>query len=505
MPGRSGPVNLSALLLPLTDAAGHLAGVQDFAASTSESQQAPAPGTNFVAAVIISISLMLVFWNLQTGSRKNANTGSRYATVEALVDHGTFAINRSVYRNTIDKVKIGKDYVSSKPPVLPTYAAGVYWVYQQLTGKTIKLHEGDVLRAVGLFTGWLSHLVMLLFFWRLAQLLLQRDLARLVALSGCAFAQLSVAYSTTLNNHSAAAACALGAFYFAFRLTADGSNGSAWKRRYVACGLFAGFLPTLDLPALALSAAIAAYLLHHNWRRTLTWFAPVALAPIGLHIWLTAAATGSVIPIYLRRDLYEFAGSYWGGQRGGIDALREPKALYAFNMLLGHHGLFSMTPLFVYALIALVSTLRRRTEPLFKVSLVLASALLVMLLFYVFRTRNYGGWCVGMRWLVVIMPLLMLYFGLWFDRALSLGQVLTRSFRGRMVSASVVIAFAVSSFHVQDGLSAPYQFSRWHNFLEGKPNRNRLAKKLNLGEAHKKAAAAARRAKQRKKKLPSKK
>jgi hypothetical protein len=43
----------------------------------------------------------------------------------------------------------------------------------------------------------------------------------------------------------------------------------------------------------------------------------------------------------------------------------------------------------------------------------------------------------------------------------------------------VLAAFLVSSFNVQDGLSGPFQYSLWHNWLEGaNPNRNRSTGKV---------------------------
>src|SRR5690606_9184545 len=77
------------------------------------------------------------------------------------------------------------------------------------------------------------------------------------------------------------------------------------------------------------------------------------------------------------------------------------------------------------------------------------------------------------------------YFGIWLDRVR-----LTR-----MVFASVLVAFSVSAFHVQDGLSSPFQFSVWHNWLENSPNRARIGKTFNLpkksSKANKKATSAA--------------
>lgn len=412
----------------------------------------------WVAVLLMAASLMMVLWHLQPTSKKNSNTGSRFATVESIVDYGTYSIDKSSYRFTIDKVQINGKYYSSKPPLLPTYAAGFYWAFEKVTGKTFAKNESDTVEFCTFWTGWLSHLVTLLYFFAFCRRLFTRPIAILAALSSVCFSYLGAGFATTMNNHSAAAAFALAGFYHAYRARTEAEKP---LRHYVFSGLFLGFLPGLDLPSSIISAAIGLYLLTHDYKRTLLAFLPAALPGIGTHLYLTHMATGSFLPVYLRRDLYKYAGSYWT-RAGGIDALHEPKHIYAFHMLLGHHGLFSMTPLFFLSLIELVRNLRRKAT-YFREALVVTAIAVLWLTFYIFRSNNYGGWSVGVRWLVPLMPLLLLFFGIWVQRA-------------RLSAykwALVAVFFAVGAYHTQDALSGPFQFSRWQNFIEGKPNRNR--------------------------------
>lgn len=409
-------------------------------------------------------SMLMVIWNLQDSSLTNANTGSRYATIEALVDLGTYHIDKTHYVQTIDKYKVGEHYISSKPPTLPTIGAGVYWAYQKLTGKTIGRHEGDVVRTVSFFTGGLCHALFLIYFYRLSRLLLERELAVLACMAGASFAYLGVAYATHINNHSTAAALAVTGLYYAVRIR-QRREARVWH--WLIAGLVLGLLPAIDLSGLAITALVGLYLLTHDWRRTLALFVPALLPGAALHLALTYHISGSFKPFYLNNALKNFKGFHFRNP-GGIDALREPKHIYAFNVLLGHHGLFSMTPLLGFGLWELVRSLRRRRY--LAESLVCLGALAAFLGYYIFRTRNYGGWCVGMRWLVPVMPLLLLYFGLWLDRVRIT----------RLVWGAVIVAFGVSCFNVQDGLTSPFQYSVWHNWLEGAPNRNRVGRVFNL-------------------------
>ena len=54
---------------------------------------------------------------------------------------------------------------------------------------------------------------------------------------------------------------------------------------------------------------------------------------------------------------YRFEGSYWNNPIG-IDRADEPKLLYAFNLLVGHTGILSLTPVLLLGWIGLFRTAR---------------------------------------------------------------------------------------------------------------------------------------------------
>jgi hypothetical protein len=417
-----------------------------------------------VCSLMMVASLLLVVWNLQEGSLENANTGSRYATIESLVDYGTYHIDRSRYVRTIDKYKVDGHYISSKPPTLSTIGAGIYWTYKQLTGKTIARYEGDVVRTVSFFTGGVGHIVFLLYFYRLCRLLFRRQLAVIGCMAGACFAYLGVGYATHINELSTAGALAIVGLYYAVRIRL-GRDARPWH--WPLAGLALGLLPAIELKGLGITFALALYLFAVDRKKTLLWFLPALLPGMLMQLLLGYGISGSFKPFYMNSALKVHDNFYFRNP-AGIDALHEPKWLYAFNVLLGHHGLFSMTPLYCFGLYELIRSIKARRW--LGESLVCFAAVLAYLIFAIWRTHNYGGWCVGMRWLVPIMPLLLLYFGLWLDRVR-----VTRLWWGL-----VLLAFGVSCFNVQDALSSPYQYSVWHNWLEGAPNRARVGKTFNL-------------------------
>jgi hypothetical protein len=140
-------------------------------------------------------------------------------------------------------------------------------------------------------------------------------------------------------------------------------------------------------------------------------------------------ALGRFVPAYseVGGPWYEYPGSYWLSQAGkekhGIDWAwqKESKADYAFHLLLGHHGLFSLSPIYLLSVAGMIAVLlgrRRKTDPtagappasslpflLFPFTLCLT---LVVFGFYLFKTGNYGGWTSGLRWLMWLTPLWLL-------------------------------------------------------------------------------------------------
>src|SRR5262245_23154188 len=111
-----------------------------------------------------------------------ANDRSRWDTVRALVDHGTYVIGRrdpslvtpdNPYGDTgistedgwqtIDKVlkPDTQEFYSSKPPLLPTLVAGEYWLLKQAFGWSIVEQRWEVVRTILLTVNGLGMVVYL--------------------------------------------------------------------------------------------------------------------------------------------------------------------------------------------------------------------------------------------------------------------------------------------------------------------------------------------------------
>ncbi len=382
-----------------------------------------------------------------SGPPPSANPGSRLATIEALVDHGTFAIDGTLFAGTVDKIMLDGKLYSTKPPVWSSFGALVYAALKPF-GVSFAQDPALAVKLLSLALALLPHLVLLFYGNRLLGLLVRTPLWHVLGFAGLALGWLGLSYATTINNHTPATTALLAAYYHALR-----ARGGGGRAHLAAAGLLAALAPTLDLGAVFVSAGIGLYLLAHRRRETLTVFLPAALPPLALHFALSYAISGSLLPIYLRQELYLYPGSYWLAP-AGMDALDEPKVVYLFHMLLGHHGVLSMTPLVGLGLWAAGRCLRRR-ELVAEAALVLAS-FVVLVVFYTMTTHNYGGVCAGFRWLLLVTPL-----------ALVLAPRLLEELPRRLGLALFLSAFLVSSYTALDALPDPFATSAWQRLWEG--------------------------------------
>ena len=108
-------------------------------------------------------------------------------------------------------------------------------------------------------------------------------------------------------------------------------------------------------------------------------------------------------------DWYEYPGTYWkDGQRRGVDRGEPSRTTYLAHMTIGHHGIFSLTPLWVLMPIGLILGVASGTTEYRRFALAVLVATAVCMLFYLNRPlidRNYGGVSICFRWLLWFAPL----------------------------------------------------------------------------------------------------
>ncbi|HVV98729.1 MAG TPA: hypothetical protein VHB77_00230 [Planctomycetaceae bacterium] len=340
----------------------------------------------------------------------SANDRSRWDTVWSLVERGTYQIDDILEQpnwGTIDKVKLGNHIYSSKPPFLSTLVAGVYWVVRHTLGWDLLTQTDAVVHLILLIVNLLPMLAMLWVLSRLVDRYAQSDITRLSIVVCAAFGTLLTPFLITLNNHTPAAQALVFALYPAMRIWIDRSE-SRWH--YAGVGFWSACVVCCELPAALFGLALLVLLFVRSRVRTLLCFVPAALLPIGFFLATNYIATGGLTPVYSKfgTEAYNFdykgKQSYWVNPKG-IDKGGDSPPVYLMHCTVGHHGILSLSPIFLLSVAGWTFVLRRSS---LQVWLALALALTVAVLaFYLMQTKsyNYGGVSCGLRWGFWLIPL----------------------------------------------------------------------------------------------------
>jgi hypothetical protein len=376
---------------------------------------------------------------------------------------------------SIDKVlhPTRLEFYSSKPPLLPVLVAGEYWLLQKATGWTLQHDTFELVRFILLTINCLPFVLYLIILARLVERYGTTDWSRLFVLTAGAFGTLVTPFLITFNNHTIAAVATLLTLAGTLRIwrganhvirhppearardnpslvlpagvdqhiTAARDNPSLALRAtvgqegvphpvcYALTGLAAGFAVSTELPAAAFAVGVLLVLLLCSVKKTLLYFVPAALVPIAALLLTNYLELGQWRPAYSEfgGPWYQYEGSRWRDTTNrGIDLANDSLVAYTFHLLLGHHGVFSLTPIFLLTLAATVALcwrMPKRFLPgadaipeahtsglpgtplpwlLFPATLVLS---VVVIGYYILQTNNYGGVSAGPRWLLWLTPL----------------------------------------------------------------------------------------------------
>ena len=267
--------------------------------------------------------------------------------------------------------------------------------------------------------------IFLILYARILDRYARSDWAWFFSLFAAALGTYLLPFTQTLNNHTVAAFSAFFALYQFLRIWDDGEH-SGW--RFAGVGFFSAFAAVNEIPALAFTCLVSLLLLWRFPRKTLLCLVPAAVLPFAASLLAQYAALGELRLVYTEfgTESYLWEGSLWKTPLE-LDALNLPwfdpqeaarrgiggesYGVYLFHMTLGHHGFWSLTPIFILALVGLARTLAKRRQPMGMAAWMTAILTVVLLAFYTWnpKARNYGGSTQGLRWLFWLIPFWLLF------------------------------------------------------------------------------------------------
>lgn len=446
------------------------------------------------------------------------NDRSRWATIRSLVENQSYSIGLRAYFDeagkeyqdqgqitesgwgTIDKVlnptpgwtnatpqpgepHHAKYYYSSKPPLLPSILAGEYWVLNKLFGWKLTddnrwpvvyvyrwfgvemPEEGrwSVVRIILFTVNGLPWLIALLLMARLIEKLGTTDLGRIAAVAAVCYCTFVNSFATTLNNHSIAAWSVVFALYPILMAALRQQRLSFLAT--LGSGFWAAWTVTNELPAAAFAGLLGLWILVKQPRAIVPYILGAALPAAGFLL-TNYLAIGTIIPAYEKfgTEWYNYQGSFWHPDNiRGIDKPRDSTLVYLFHLTFGHHGLFSLTPILLLALVGLfapfigdANKVQKQCRKILGWGTLFLS--IVILGFYLSKTEsyNYGGWTSGPRWFIWLTPL-------WILGAVPVLDALSRNRVGRIM---LYIALGWSALSVAFPMYTPWTHPWLFRILE---------------------------------------
>jgi hypothetical protein len=373
------------------------------------------------------------------------NDSSRLATVEAIVDYHTLAIDQTVYvppgsaeappdhrpflvdedgrdgnkhrDGTMDKLRIGGRFYSDKP-MLPAFVlAGPYWVTQQLTGLRARERPDLFALLMTLLTSGVPYVVAVAAVARTGRLLGVAPRLNVALAASFAFATVAAAYTRHANSHATLLAVAALVFMLLAGFPRDraapphetaaacaaGSLG-CWGGKLLLLGLLNGFGYALEQPTggLLLGGTGLVLLYRRPMVTTALVYGLAALPCVAGHQSIVYALAGSFAPLNQNPAYFDYPGSAFGPDNltghwnhAGVGAF----LYYAGALVVGPRGFLSANvPLWL--LVPGVVVLRRRVRAeRAEVALALLWPLAVWLVYAALST-NYSGAACAVRWFV---------------------------------------------------------------------------------------------------------
>ncbi len=320
------------------------------------------------------------------------NDASRFAHVEALVEHGRSTLERSRHRHTVDKVIVDGAEYSNKPPLLALAGAAVHAVLRAAFGWSLadpRTAPQVIYWVTVLLVGLPSALLVLLFERELARASRVPAFARWMLTLALGAGTLLYSFAVTFNNHSVAAALLFAAFVASRR-----GHGAT-------SGFLIGVTTAIDvLPGLGFAPCLAVLVAREG--RRLTRYLLGLAGGFTLLVVANLLTIGSVVfpkMVAGAVDLSTQAGS------SAFGVVLPDSWTYPIECLVGPHGLFVVSPVLVFGLIGIVR--RRRAALERREAVVIAIGIALQIAGHVAIAGSFGGWSYGYRYLLPIQPLLL--------------------------------------------------------------------------------------------------
>lgn len=357
---------------------------------------------------------------------------ARLATIQAIVERHTLAIEGTSFRTTRDLI-VNSDghWYSDQSPVMSVLLSGPYWVMHRcglsFDGNPVLAEYLLTLLGVTLPVAFATGLI-----YRMGRLFeLRRPLRAGLALA-VAVGSGWISYATVLSAGAAAAALVVmaGACLFQASLTQRRSVGLLWV---TLAGFVAAVAATYELTALAFLLLLVLVVSAYRWP---TWarfggvalYGAAAMLPLLLYAGLTRPITGDLRPGFLHTEMQPSFADSAESHRAAADDDDDASASAWHNAFqgterfvaafLGPHGLLTHFPVLILGALGVSMVMHRHWPTTTKVfAAVTLAAGLAIVAGYTVMNPAWREAMFANRWFVVFLPLTLFWAGAWLRRA----------------------------------------------------------------------------------------
>jgi hypothetical protein len=354
----------------------------------------------------VSLALLAVFTSTHV---QTWNDASRMMAISAIVDQNTLSIDKVTFVSTGDKVFINGHFYSDKPALSYIVGVPVYWLISNF-GITFYTSPKWAYFLLSFFTIGITASFLFVYFFRFLSRYGISKKMRLFYTAAMGLGTLVFPYSTLFNSHLMTGAFLFFSYYC---LSKARSN-----REYAFAGLFAGLTACFDsiIGPVFLACFIALLLWKKAGNQKLLCFILIAAVPILVYAGINYSVSRSVLPFNFDFTYFNYTGMQFEPDSCGNSFFRcrtMPELLiYAYDVVIGKKGLFSYSPLLLFALAGLILAIyhgKYRGE-----AIAVSVGVLLSILAFVAKTNDYGGCCFGFRHTVALIPILFAYTPLLF-------------------------------------------------------------------------------------------
>jgi hypothetical protein len=361
---------------------------------------------------------------------------SRWATVMALVERQTFAIDQTPFVVTSQKIRVGDATYSDQPPVMGLLLSGPYWLIHHF-GFTFSNNPALVEYLLTLCAVTLPTAAAAGMLYRMSRIFeLSRPWRAGLALAVVLGSGL-ISYATVLNPYAPAAALVLLAAAILVQVSLV--NTPLRSGGYlIAAGLFACLAAAIDPAAIVFTVLFIGVILAMRWRWSLRiggvlMYVIGMLPPALLHVSLSMPITGdwrlglAQIPVHQKLVLPIAHAAPPAGLTDSDDEIPDApptmwQKLAAFlgrltGAFFGSHGLLTHFPILLLGFAGVGIVMHRHWPGTTKTLAIMSTAgMIIVILRYVWIVDDWATAMFAVRWYVVFLPLTLFWAGAWVRR-----------------------------------------------------------------------------------------